>query len=302
MPRVQINGVSIAYEIFGQGPPVVWTPGGWFPRIGRAYLDAGRLSASSRVLIWDRRNIGASDVAIEDVPSEYYLWADDLHHLLQALGLSPAYLGGWSAGSVLSLLMAHRYPEDVRGLILVDIPWDKPTAGSPIVDALCFQLAAVAESQGMQAVIALSTEAWSRIPSQDYDFLLGWVADTISMNPGNRARLLALDPKQFAAIMRKWGNWALSERFYLAGLSDDQIRRISAPALIAHGINERHPRHTAEELYRLLPNAEWVEYTERCTPEEIEHATGREKDILMMPFIEEFLQRIESGQFGTMRQ
>jgi pimeloyl-ACP methyl ester carboxylesterase len=296
MPKIHVNNVTLAYELLGQGPPVIWTPGGWFPRNACAYLYAGRLSASSRVLIWDRRNTGASAIAIEDAPSELHLWADDLHHLLHALDLSPAYLGGASAGHMLSLLMAHRHPEDVKGLILVDTPTDDTDGDKPFIDATYFRLAAVAESQGMQAVIALSTQAWRRIPPEDYDWALQWIADTISKNPGNRDRLLAMDPERFAAIIRKWGSGWLSERLYLSGLSDDQIRRISAPALIAHGFDEGHPRHTAKELCGLLPNAEWVEYTNRFTQQEIDRAqeAPTQRAALRMPFVEAFLQRVES--------
>ena len=62
MPKITVNGVTLAYELFGKGPPVVWTPWGWAPRNNFSYLVAGRLSANYRVLLWDRRNTGASDV------------------------------------------------------------------------------------------------------------------------------------------------------------------------------------------------------------------------------------------------
>ena len=83
MPKIKVNGVSIAYEVAGEGPPIVWTPGGWIPREPFTYVFAGRLSASHKVLTWDRRNCGASDLAVEDAESEWHLWADDLHALLQ---------------------------------------------------------------------------------------------------------------------------------------------------------------------------------------------------------------------------
>ena len=83
MPQITANNITLAYDVLGKGPPVVWTTGGWFPRIGRDYLNAGYLSANYQVLLWDRRNSGASDIAIEDAPSEFHLWTDDLHWLLK---------------------------------------------------------------------------------------------------------------------------------------------------------------------------------------------------------------------------
>ena len=41
MPHINVNGVTLAYEVFGEGSPMVWTPGGWFPRDNWVYLNAG---------------------------------------------------------------------------------------------------------------------------------------------------------------------------------------------------------------------------------------------------------------------
>lgn len=304
MAKIRVKGITIAYEVMGKGPPIVWTPGGHFPRENWGYLHAGRLSANYKVLIWDRRNAGASDIAIEDAPSELHLWTDDLHHLLNALNMSPAYVAGGSGGHVLSLLMAHRYPEDVKALILSDTPLDDLDFLKAYADAVYFQFADLAERKGMPAVIEHSTEAWVRLVSsksdpEGWDWSLNRFAETILMNPGNRDLLLSMEPKKFASIMRKYSRWFLSGRFHLAQLSDEDLGRITAPALVLHGLDEAHPRHTAEELHSLLPNSEWVEYSDLYSQEEIDQV--RESDVyvtqkgaLGLPFIEEFLQRIES--------
>jgi pimeloyl-ACP methyl ester carboxylesterase len=305
MPKITVNGVTLAYELFGQGPPVVWTPAGWFPRNEYSYLLAGRLSTNYRVLLWDRRNTGESDIGIEDATSDMHLMTDDLHHLLAALDMSPAYLAGRCYGHALSLLMAHRYPEDVKALVLNNTPGDDPELGDPIVNAYLDKPAAAAEESGMQAVIDCSTKAWVRLVSGtsepgSWDGLLkGW-AETILMNPGNRDRLLAMDPTAFAAIMRKWGNWYKAGFGHSHGLSYEIIRTIAQPALVLHGFDAIHPRKAAEELYRQLPNAEWVEYTDRWSQEEFdqvrEEGPAIQKVALILPFIEEFLQRIESEE------
>ena len=288
MPKIHVNGITLAYEVFGQGTPIVWTPVAWFPRDNVSYFHAGRLSLSYRVLIWDRRNSGASDIAIEDAPSNYHLWADDLHHLLNALNMSPAYLGGSSAGPVLSLLMAHRYPKDVKGLILCDTPTDDPDFQKDWADVIYLQLAEVAQRKGMQAVIEHSKH-----------LRLDWLSQTVQSNPGNRERVLAQDPEQFAAILRKWGDWFLSGRLHLSGLSDSEVSEITAPTLILPGFNDTHPRHTAEILHELLPNSELVEYSEIYSQDEIDQAQESDNSwmqmtSLRMPFYEEFLGKNES--------
>ena len=58
MAERTIDGVTLAYELMGDGPPVA----------------AGRLSPTYKILIWDRRNCGLSDIAIEDAESEWHPW------------------------------------------------------------------------------------------------------------------------------------------------------------------------------------------------------------------------------------
>jgi pimeloyl-ACP methyl ester carboxylesterase len=305
MARISVNNITLAYEVMGKGPPIVWTPGAHFPRDNFVYQLAGRFSTNHKVLIWDRRNAeGASDITIEDAPSDWHLWTDDLHHLLNALNMSPACVAGASSGHILSLLMAHRYPEDVQAIILYDTPTDNLDLKKALADAVYLQFADVAERKGMQAVIEHSTEAWVRLVSsksdiEGFDWAIKRFAETILMNPSNRDRLLSMEPKRFASIMRKYSDWVLSGRFHLSGLSDEELGRITAPALVLHGFDDVHPRDTAEELHRLLPNSEWVEYSDLYTQEVIDQVRESdniftEKATLSMPSIEEFLQRIES--------
>ena len=299
MPNITVNGVMLAYEVFGKGRPVVWSTHGWLPRDNLAYLAAGRLSAHYRVLIWDRRNSGASDVAMADTPSEHDLWTEDLHCLLAALDMSPAYLAGACNGAALSLLAALRYPDDAMGLILLAPPCHYTAATADtgfIFDGHFHRLVKVAEESGMEAVIAESTGAWVRrgsASSEPRDWPLGWVAETISMNPRNRDRLLAMNPKAFAAIMNRWAGWYGQGPGHVHGVPYEDIRPITLPALVAHGFDPIHPRDTAEELCRLLPNAQWVEYSDRYTQDEMDQA-GEFGWGLALPFMEEFLCRIES--------
>jgi pimeloyl-ACP methyl ester carboxylesterase len=308
VPKIKVNGVSIAYEVAGKGPPIVWTPGGWFPRNAFTYVFAGRLSANYQVLTWDRRNSGASDIAIEDAESELHLWTDDLHALLQALDLSPAYVGGDSVGCVMSLLMAHRYPQDVKGLLLQHPPTDDVQAClQPLAKAHYLCLVRAAESRGMKAVIETSADP----PEPEWAGITGWVTETIAQNPENRERLLSMDPGQFAAIMRKWAKWFASPRLHLSNLSEEELAGIDVPAIVSHDFGAWHPEHTARALYRLLPNAEWVDYSSRYTPEEIQEMADivHARDIgtstklaFRFPFYEDFLRRVESGEFGETRQ
>lgn len=307
MPKIHVNRVTLAYETLGDGPPIVWTPGGWLPRDEWSYFYAGALANAYTVLLWDRRNSGASDLAVDEAASEFELWADDLHALLQALGLSPAYLAGGSAGSLFSLIMAQRYPADVKGLILIDSPTSELAQLKPILAARYLEFAEIAATRGMAAVSDYSTAAWMRMATaqaQAGDAFRTWIAASVAQNPGNHARLLAMDAQKFARQMEQWGElamqWAARGRFAVAGLSDAQLGQITVPTLIAHGFDPLHPRAAAEMVYRRLPRAEWLEFSAHYAAEIVARAAAsdtfwNQKSLLALPMIREFLRRVEAG-------
>ena len=287
MPTMIVNGASIIYEIFGKGPLLVWTEGGRFGRNELSYLIAGHFARQYSVLIWDRRNgFGASDVALSNSPNYMTTDVEDLHALLRKLELGPACFAGASAGSSLSLWMAHRYPEDVKSLILLSAPTDDISLFRPGVDKHCFSLAEIAERGGMQAAIDASTESWVCELQGQSSERGTWLAQTIYRNPSNRARILAIDPQLFAETIRRWGEFFLSMS-WPAGLTEEEIRSISCPVMIVPGDDEIHPRQSAERLLSLLDQAEMIEFPTTVSGE----AAVLEKFYSVFPAMDEFLTR-----------
>ena len=287
MPTVTVNGASIVYEVFGEGPLLVWTEGGRFGRNELSYLVAGHFSRQYSVLIWDRRNgFGASDVALSNSPNYMTTDVEDLHALLRNVGLGPACFAGASAGSSLSLWMAHRYPEDVRSLVLFSAPTDDTALVSPSVHKHCFSLAEIAEREGMQAAIDASTASWIGELQGQSSERGTWLAQTIYRNPSNRARVLAIDPQSFAETMRRWGTFLLSMS-WPAGLAEEDVRSISFPVMIVPGDDEIHPRQSAERLLSLLDRAEMIEFPATVPAE----APVLEKFYSVFPAMDEFLTR-----------
>src|SRR5260370_11376598 len=118
MPIANVRGVAINYEILGdRGPFVALQPGG--RRAGSALrpLAAKIAEAGNRVIIYDRRNCGASSISIVG-ESENEEWAEDLHELLARLDALPAFVGGSSSGCRLAMIMAPGPTTDVPGLLL----------------------------------------------------------------------------------------------------------------------------------------------------------------------------------------
>lgn len=101
--------------------------------------------------------------------------------------------------------------------------------------------------------------------------------------------------------MRKWGEKWLTPITYRANLSDQEVRNITAPAIVAHGFNDVHPEHSARKVYELLPNAVWADFSSRYTEKQIaafvEDQSPAADCASYSPFCEKFLGEVESGAF-----
>jgi pimeloyl-ACP methyl ester carboxylesterase len=114
---VRATGLEIAYERFGEGPPLVFAHGAAVDsRMWRPQLAA--LSDEFTVVAWDEPGAGRSS----DVPSDFTVadYADCLATLIGALDLGPVHLAGLSWGGTVALELYRRSPELVATLILVD--------------------------------------------------------------------------------------------------------------------------------------------------------------------------------------
>ncbi|HEY4470362.1 MAG TPA: alpha/beta hydrolase [Stellaceae bacterium] len=242
MPVATIRGVDIHYEILGErGPFVALQPGGRRAGAGVRSLGEKIAEAGCRVIVYDRRNTGASGIAIEG-ESENDEWVEDLHELLAGLDALPAYIGGSSSGCRLAMILALRRPEDVRGLLL----W-RVTGGAYAAERLTNQYYTshidAAKQGGMAAVCAL--EHWSEV---------------IKVNPAARAKLMAFDPQDFIARMERWRQSFLAGADHpVIGLSPAQLRSMTMPTCIVPGNDRVHPRLPGQVAHRLMPNAEYHE-------------------------------------------
>src|ERR1700756_1496925 len=111
MPIAAVRGGEINYEVLGErGPWVALQPAGRRGLEGVKSLGQKLAEAGNRVLVYDRRNCGASAISFDGGDSENEVWADDLHELLLQLDALPTFIGGSSSGCRLALLDALRHP------------------------------------------------------------------------------------------------------------------------------------------------------------------------------------------------
>ena len=117
MEVVQANGLEIAYERVGEGPPLVFVHGAAEDgRIWQPQLAA--LADEFTVVAWDEPGAGRSS----DVPADFGLadYADCLAALIEALALGPAHVAGLSWGGTVVQELYRHHPGLVATLILID--------------------------------------------------------------------------------------------------------------------------------------------------------------------------------------
>lgn len=240
MPYAKVRGVNINYQVLGTtGPWVALSPGGRRD-LGGIQNQAGKLAELGyRVVIFDRRNCGASDVVIDGNESEYEIWADDVHELLRQLGALPAIVGGSSSGCRTSLLFALRHPESVRALLLWRVTGGR-FACERLAEEYYGQFITAARSGGMAAVCGM--EHWQ---------------ERIKARPANRDVLMTMEPQQFIRVMSRWREYFLKGAdLPVIGATEADLQSIQVPACIVPGNDLTHGRQTGETLGRLLPTSE----------------------------------------------
>ena len=241
MPIATVRGVAINYEVLGErGPWVALQPGGRRGLDGVKPLAQKLAEAGNRVLIYDRRNCGASGISFDGGNSENEVWAADLHELLLQLDALPAFIGGSSSGCRLALLAALRHPDDIRGLLLWRVTGGAFAAGR-LVQNYYTQFIEAAERGGMEAVCR--TEHF---------------AEVIAREPASRDRLTSMDVERFIGVMNAWRR-AFNEGadHPIIGISPAELRSMTMPACIIPGNDRTHPREPGQIAHRLMPNAEY---------------------------------------------
>ena len=116
------GGVSIAYQIVGEGPfDFVYVPG-WVSNVELTWEDPRRaaffkrLASFSRLILFDKRGTGLSD-QVSGIPN-LETRMDDVRAVMDAAGSHRATVMGASEGGPLSALFAATYPERTIALVL----------------------------------------------------------------------------------------------------------------------------------------------------------------------------------------
>jgi pimeloyl-ACP methyl ester carboxylesterase len=118
---VDIGTHNLHIRCAGEGRPTVVIDSGLGDTAERWQAMQAQIAAHAHVCIYDRAGYGSSEPG--PIPRDPERAADELRWLLQAADVrGPYVLVGHSLGGVNAQVFAHRYPDQVAGLILLDPP------------------------------------------------------------------------------------------------------------------------------------------------------------------------------------
>ena len=233
MDATEANGLTIAYERVGQGPPLLFVHGAaedsriWGPQLQG-------LADDFTVVAWDEPGAGRS----ADLPEHFELAdvADCLASLIETLRLGPAHVAGLSWGGTVVLELYRRHPDLVATLIMIDTyaGWKGSLPAAEV-------RARVAGARQMLAA-----------PPADFDPTL----------PG----LFAGDPPaEFVPLLRAISAdvrpATLGRQLTLMAAADqrDLLPHIAVPTLLIWGeLDTRSPLTVARQFAEAIPDAELV--------------------------------------------
>jgi pimeloyl-ACP methyl ester carboxylesterase len=114
MPLIDINNMTMFYDVQGEGQALILLHGGmmssssWEPNLEG-------LAQHFKVYTLDSRGHGLSNNPIGQL--SYRMMADDVAAFVEELGLQKPFVGGWSDGGQITLELGMRYSDLFSGLI-----------------------------------------------------------------------------------------------------------------------------------------------------------------------------------------
>lgn len=246
----ELSAATIAYELVGVGPRLVWCHGLGSSRAGdRDVIDS--LAAHFTVLAYDARGHDRSPPVTDEELFTYPALERDLRDLMDYVAWDRAVLAGASMGAGTAVRVAIRTPARAVALVMTR-PGSAGTAASERLQML-FRLGGEAVRRG----------GWDGA----VEFLLSIPEATavFAMDPGRlkvlREDWTRHDPESIAA--------ALIGIPSSAPLSPDlDPSAITAPTLVIPGNDPIHPKEAGEECARAIPGARLAEPFDGLSREE----------------------------------
>jgi pimeloyl-ACP methyl ester carboxylesterase len=217
---VDVNGVHMYYETYGEGSPLVLLHGGMLSIDLNFAGLIPTLARKHRVIGVELQGHGrTADTGREITPAAM---ASDVVGLLDHLGIDRAHVLGHSMGAAVTIELAVSYPDRVRSVV--------PISASVRPDGIHDDLADP------------SKHATSpRMPTQQ-DFA-DFQAEYLRLSP---------HPEQFMDFLGKLS----ASNADLKGWSDEQLAGITAPTLVIQGDRDFTTNEHAALMQELIPGSQ----------------------------------------------
>ena len=232
LPWIDANGISIHYELAGNGPSVVL-----LHEMGGS-LDswdavAPALAERFRVLRYDQRGAGLTEKVRQQFSNDDAV--DDLEAMIKTLDLKPPYrFVSVAAAATQVLRFMEKHPEQVSSIVFCN-----PAPGvDPSRAGVLNERADLAEKEGMAGVMAITLD-------KSYPPTLGEPA----AYEAYRGRYLANDPVGFGLAHRML---AMTNMLHM-------LPKVTVPTMVVAGKHDTvRPPAGTEELSKKIPGAKFA--------------------------------------------
>jgi class 3 adenylate cyclase/pimeloyl-ACP methyl ester carboxylesterase len=278
-----IDGASIAYQDFGEGPQILVVIHGWcshmeiyweWPAFARAMR---RLARTVRVLHFDKRGTGLSDRV--SGPLDIGVRMDDIRAVMDAAGVERAALYGWGGGGCpLALVFASTYPERTSAILIDGALGERRTEDGP---------AGMTDAE-FDAETAAFVASWG--DEEGIPYLVG---RCFGADPAEQPRLDAAFVTWMARFCRNAetpAGYEAFERMWFETDVRDVLPAVHVPTAVLYKADEPDPGWRVAATYcaeRIpgavlveVPGAAWVPWVEEPEPlvSAIEHFLASVRD------------------------
>lgn len=241
----QSRGASIAYQVFGSGPPLLMAP--LLPsHLDLMWIDPGftqvlrRLGSFATVVVFDPRGLGLSD-PVDHVPTLEEA-ADDIAAVLDAARVERTVIYASGLACTGAALVAARSPERVSGLLLL-APWAQGMLAVQDVDTIV----------GWDEPMAVSMKTWADIVENHWGEgrTLGYYAPGLD---GERQR------RAWAMLERASASPAMVRAIAAAGMEADireVLTAVTAPTVVMMTRDGPQSEGIVRHVADLVPNSQF---------------------------------------------
>ena len=231
--KIKANGIEVNYELSGKGKTLVLIHG-FTDNLNMWFNQVPEFAKHYQVLTYDVRGFGRTEKT--PGPFSMTMFAEDLHELLKALGLSKACVLGYSMGGRIALEFCLQYPQEAAGLVMANSVVGAPT--TPDREERTKMMIEMIQSENNEMISEIMTVN---------SFSPGFKEKDSKTFNQYKAVKMQNDPSGYLPVMMAMG---------AAGQVPVDLNRVKCPVLMLAGTSDIFmPLNVAEEMHNKMPGS-----------------------------------------------